>query len=90
VRHRSGAAWQHGHIFIGGGLGAVSRTRAARHPERHAVSQRQAGPDVSAAPAGPPRASRSLDAAALRQLAAMALDAADEPDELAAEAACQH
>jgi hypothetical protein len=27
----------HGHIFIGGGLAAVSRTRAARHPERHAV-----------------------------------------------------
>ena len=29
----------HGHIFIGGGLGAVSlsRTRAARHPERYAV-----------------------------------------------------
>ena len=34
-------------------------TRAARHPERHAVSQRQAGPDMFAAPAGPPRASRS-------------------------------
>jgi hypothetical protein len=31
-----------------------------------------------------------LDATALRQLAAMALDAADELDELAAEAACQH
>jgi hypothetical protein len=44
-------------------------TRAARHPERHAVSQRQAGPDMSAAPA---RAT-----------------AADELDELAAEAAYQ-
>jgi len=26
----------HGHIVIGGGLAAVSGTRAARHPERHA------------------------------------------------------
>jgi len=26
----------HGHIVIGGGVAAVSGTRAARHPERHA------------------------------------------------------
>ena len=26
----------HGHMFIGAGLAAVSRSRAARHPERHA------------------------------------------------------
>jgi hypothetical protein len=32
-----------GHIFIGDGLAAASRTRAARHPERHAVSHRQEG-----------------------------------------------
>jgi len=31
-------------IFIGGGLAAVRRTRAARHPERRAVPQRQAAP----------------------------------------------
>jgi hypothetical protein len=34
----------HGHMFIGAGLAAVSRSRAARHPERHAVSQCQAAP----------------------------------------------
>ena len=50
----------HGHIFIGGGLGAVSRTRAARHPERYAVfvgSGCRAGAfEVEAAypPASPP------------------------------------
>ena len=88
-------------------------TRAATHPERHAVSQRQAGPDMSAAlwatagvevtlcgwqvasnaverHASVTATEVQLDAAALRQLAAMALGAADELDELAAEAACQH
>ena len=33
----------HGHTFIGDGLAAVSRTRAARRAERHVVSHRQEG-----------------------------------------------
>jgi hypothetical protein len=48
------AARARAHLHRRWTLRPFSRTRAARHPERHAVSRRQAGPDMSAAPAGPP------------------------------------
>jgi hypothetical protein len=77
-----------------GGTGTFSSavdSRPLAGPERPAIRSgtrcpnvRQA-PDMSAAPSGPPRASRSPCV-----LAAMALGAADELDELAVEAPRQH